>query len=338
MKMRTSILLLVVLVSTLAFAKAKKAATAAEAKVIERGMQKLGQGDFAGAREALGAAAELNGVLPDDEEVKAFFVLAASELKLEYGQVGGDWDQAKRVVEKMKANGPPQNRARGAFALASGDFPKGKQILAAMGDTANADLESIWLYAQSLVLSGDANRGAQVLDGALKTRGGATKLLILRATVAREKEQLPEAAAFYQQALEKAPDNGRALVELAAVRLQQNDAKPAGELLSKALDSDVRKSLDAAEEARANMLRGRLRSARHDPVGAEAAYERAVALDPNSARVHEGYGEFRLARREWTRRPGSSRRPSPTADRPPPTQERRAPTWARTGCWRRTRT
>src|SRR5205823_7916271 len=175
------------------------------------GMEKLAQGDFAGAREALGAAAQLNGVLPDDEEVKAFFVLAASELKLEYGQVGGDWDQAKRVLEKMKANRTPQNRARGAFALANGEYPKGKAILAAMGDTANADLESAWLYAQSLVLSGDANRGAQVLDNALKARGAAPKLLILRARVAREKDQLPEAAAFYQQALDKSPDNGRAL-------------------------------------------------------------------------------------------------------------------------------
>src|SRR5205807_467071 len=88
------------------------------------------------------------------------------------------------------------------------------------------------------------------------------------------KEQLPEAAAFYQQAQEKAPDNGRALVELAAVRLQQHDAQPASELLSKALDSDVRNSLDAAEDARANMLRGRRLSARHDPVAAK---------DPSSA-------------------------------------------------------
>src|SRR5207237_434585 len=129
----------------------KKAATAAEAKVIERGMEKLGQGDFVGAREAVGSAAQLIGILPDDEDVKAFFVLSVSELKLEYGQLGGDWDQAKRVMEKMKTQRPAQNRARGAFALASGDISRGKQTLAGLADSPNSDLESIWLYAESLI-------------------------------------------------------------------------------------------------------------------------------------------------------------------------------------------
>jgi predicted Zn finger-like uncharacterized protein len=278
---------------------AKKAASAAESKVIEQGLAKLSRGDFAGGREAVATAAQLIEVLPDDEEVKAFFVLAASELKIDYGQVGGDWDQARRVVEKMKANRPAQNRARGAFALASGDLGKAKQLLATLGDTPNADLESTWLYASALVSGNESMRAAQVLDNALKTRGSSTRLLLLRGRVARDRAELPEAAEFFERALKASPDNARVIIDLASVRLHQGDAKAAGSLLTKALDTDVRKTLDAAEEARANMLRGRLAANAHDLKAAEAAYERAVALDPNSRRVHEAYGEFRLQRLEW---------------------------------------
>lgn len=279
----------------------KKSANAAEAQVIQTGLAKLSRGDFVGAREAVAAAAQLITVLPDDEEVKAFFVLAASELKIEYGQVGTDWDQAKRVQERMKGNRPSQNRARGAFALASNDIPKAKQFLATLGDTPKADLESTWLYATSLIAANESGRAAQVLDNALKANATSTRLLLLRGTVARDRGQLPEAAAFLDRALKAAPDSARAMVELASVRLQQNDAKGAAELLTAALDGEVRKTLDAGEEARANMLRGRLAAAAHDRRAAEAAYERAVSLDPNAARVHEAYGEFRLQRLEWER-------------------------------------
>src|SRR5262249_12292275 len=149
---------------------------------------------------------------------------------------------------KMKGTKQSQNRARGAFALASGDVSKGKALLAAMGDSPSADLESSFLYAYALVLSGDSLRAMQVLDNALK-RLSANKLLLLRAKVAGDRGQLPEAAGFYQKVLANSADNGRALVELAAVRLKQDDSKAAGDLLKSALDTDVRKSLDAAEEA-----------------------------------------------------------------------------------------
>src|SRR5439155_252001 len=288
------------------FLPSKKAATATETKVIEQGLAKLNRGDFAGSREAVAAAAELIAAVPDDEEVKAFFVLAASELKIEYGQVGADWDQAKRIVEKMKGTRPIQNRARGAFALASNDLPKAKQFLAALGDAPNADLESTWLYAVALINGNEFGRAAQVLDNAFK-RGSSIRLLLLRAAVARDRGQLPEAAEFYDRALKAAPNNARAMVELASVRLRQNDTKGAGEMLAKALDTDGHKTLDAAEEARANMLRGSLAAASHDLKGAEAAYERAVSLDPNSPRVHEAYGEFRLQGLVWMSRNDKAR-------------------------------
>jgi predicted Zn finger-like uncharacterized protein len=279
----------------------KKSVDAAQAQVILHGMEKLNRGDFVGAREAVASAAQLIAVVPDDEEVKAFFVLAASELKIEYAQVGADWDQAKRVQDKMKGARPSQNRARGAFALASGDISKAKQFLAALGDTPNADLESTWLYAMSLIVSNESGRAAQVLDNALKTRGTSPRLLLLRGIVARDRGQLAEAADFLERALKAAPESARVIVELASVRLQQKDAKAASDLLAAALDGEARKTLDAGEEARADMLRGRLAAAAHDRRSAEAAYERAVSLDPNSAKVHEAYGEFRLQRLEWDR-------------------------------------
>lgn len=282
------------------YISSKKAATATETKVIEKGMDRLADGSFAAAREALGMAAQLVGVLPDDEDVRAFFVLSASELKLNYNQVGGDWDQAKRVIEKIKSNGWAQNRARGAYALASGDIAKAKVVLASLGDRPEADLESLYLFAQSLLLGGEQPRAAQVLDNALKGRGGdSAKLLLLRGLVARQKGQLPEAAGFLEKALQKSPGNGRALIELADVELRRGDVKSAADLLDKELQTDVRKSLDATEEGRASMLRGRLMAVNHLNKEAEAAYERAVALDPASAEIREAYGEFRNSRREW---------------------------------------
>jgi predicted Zn finger-like uncharacterized protein len=285
----------------------KRAATLAESKVIEQGLHQLAQADFVDAREAVAAGAQLLGVLPEDEEVKAFFVLAASELKIEYGQTGADWDQAKRVMEKMKGSSAAQNRARAAFSLANGDPTKSKQLLAGIGDQPNADIESIALFTQSLVNTGDAQRAATLLDAALKTRPDAPKLLLLRGVTAASRGQLPEAAGFFDRVLKQSPENGRALVELAAVRVAQKDPKAAEEILAKALDStavpgrheDLRKTLDAAQEARANMLRGNLAAAAHDPKAAEAAYERGILLDPTSGPLREAYGRFRLSRREW---------------------------------------
>jgi len=282
------------------FIPSKKAATATEAKVIDRGLERLAQGDFAGGRDAVVSAAQLLGVLPDDDEVKAFFVLSASEMKIAYSQVGGDWDQAKRVVEKIKSSRPNQNRARGAFALASGEVAKAKQFLAPLGDAPNPDVESAWLYAKALMAGNETAKAAQVLDNALKGKDSASaKLLLLRGQVARQKGQLAEAAVNFEKALLKSPDNGRVMLELADVSLRQGENKRGAELLGKALDTEVRKSLDATEEARANMLKGRLAAASHDGKAAEAAYERAVSLDPNAAEIHEAYGEFRLLRREW---------------------------------------
>ena len=138
-----------------------------------------------------------------------------------------------------------------------------------------------------------------MLDNALRSRGTSTRLLLLRGAVARDRGQLAEAADFFERALKTSPDNARALVELASVRLRQNDSRAANDLLAKALDTDARKTLDAGEEARANMHRGRLAAQARDLRGAEAAYEHAVALDPNSPSVHEAYGDFRLQRLEW---------------------------------------
>ncbi|MGE5047008.1 MAG: tetratricopeptide repeat protein, partial [Deltaproteobacteria bacterium] len=142
-------------------------------------------------------------------------------------------------------------------------------------------------------------RAAQVLDAALKVRAGAPRLLLLRGNVARDRGQLAEAAGFYEKIFQASPDNARAMVELAGVRLRLADAKGAAELLAKALDTDRRKTLDASEEARANVMRGKLAAAAHDVKAAEAAFEHAVMLDPGSGPVHQAYGEFRLQQREW---------------------------------------
>ncbi|MFL5311909.1 MAG: tetratricopeptide repeat protein [Myxococcales bacterium] len=271
--------------------------SAATLAVVAAGEARLAQGTFSSAREALGAAAQLLGSAPNDDDAKAFFVLCAAELKVWYGQGGGDWDQAKRVLDRMKGNAAPQNRARGAFALAVGDVGKARQLLSTL---AEADLESAWLFSQALIRTNDVQRAAQVLDRALKGQhADSPKLLIARGIAAKALGALPEASGFFEKALAAQPDHGRALVELADVKLLQNDTEKAARLLDKALAQDARKTLDASEEARGATLRGKLLIAQHHGKEAEAAFERAVQLDPNSGEAHAAYGAFRLHRREY---------------------------------------
>jgi predicted Zn finger-like uncharacterized protein len=271
--------------------------SAATLAVVAAGQAKLAQGTFSSAREALGAAAQLLGSAPDDDDAKSFFVLCAAELKVWYGQGGGDWDQARRVVEKIRGKGMAENRARGALALAVGDTTRARQLLSTLAET---DLESAWLFSQALLRANDVQRAAQVLDRALKGQDAASpKLLIARGIVAKAQSGLAEASGFFEKALAAQPDHGRALVELADVKLLQNDTQQAAQLLDKALAPDARKTLDASEEARGAMLRGRLLAAQHHAKDAEAAFERAGQLDPNSVEVHAAYGAFRLYRREY---------------------------------------
>src|SRR5216683_1755103 len=146
----------------------------------------------------------------------------------------------------------------------------------------------------------DVDRAAQVLDQALKRQSAPSpKLLIARGIAAKAQGAPANAAGFFEKALAVQPEHGRALVELADVKLLQNDPQQAAQLLDKALAEGARKTLDASEEARAAMLRGRLLVSQHHAKDAEVAFERAVQLDPNSAEVHAVYGSFRLQRREY---------------------------------------
>jgi tetratricopeptide (TPR) repeat protein len=169
-----------------------------------------------------------------------------------------------------------------------------------LSSLAETDLESAWLFSHALMRGGDSQRAAQVLDRVLKGENAASpKLLIARGIVAKAQGALPEASGFFEKALAAHPEHGRALVELAEVKLLQNDTQQAAQLLDKALAQDARKTLDGSEEARGAMLRGKLLVAQHHGKEAEAAFERAVQLDPNSAEVHAAYGAFRLHRREY---------------------------------------
>ncbi len=280
-----------------------KESTVAATAALQKGRDRLAEGTFAAAREAQGMAAQTLQVLPDDDAARAFFVLCASELKVGWGQSGGDWDQAKGVVDKIKLNGPAQLRARGAYALASGDVAKARTLLSSLGDAPAADVEAVFLYAQVLLRSNEAAHAAQVLDNGIKG-SGSPKLMLLRGVVARARGQVPEAGQWFEKALEKNPKLGRALVELADVQLRKGDLTAAAAVLERAHDPEVRKQLDATEEARASMLRGKLLSAQHQGKEAEAQFERATTLDPKSAEIAGAFGAFRLQRREYDKAVG----------------------------------
>ncbi|TMB35110.1 MAG: tetratricopeptide repeat protein [Deltaproteobacteria bacterium] len=273
--------------------RAKTAAAASQA--ITSAEAKLGRGTFATDREALATGAQLLASAPDDDETRAFFVLCASEMKLAHGQSGADWDLAKRTVEKMKGSGPSQERARGAFALASGDAIKARQLLA---PREGKDVESSWLYALALSRAGDPVRASQVLDTAIKANP-TPKLLVARGRIAKQRNA-PDAAQFFEKALAAAPDYGPALIELADVKLRNRDVAGASQLLSKALGTEVpNKTLDAGDEARAKMLRAKVSLAGHQADEAEKGFRNALQLDPNSAEIHAAYGAFLLSRHEW---------------------------------------
>ncbi|MFL5444447.1 MAG: tetratricopeptide repeat protein [Myxococcales bacterium] len=265
-------------------------------QAMQKAEEKLGRGTFLSDREALATAAQLLASAPEDDEARAFFVLCASELKLNHGQSGADWDRAKVLVDKIKGSGASRDRARGAYALAGGDPVKARQLLAPLE---GRDVESSWLYALALSRTGDLVRASQVLDGAIKAHP-LPKLLVLRGTIAKQRNT-PDAAQYFEKALAANPDDGAALIELADLKLKAGDAAAAGQFLDKALAlaATEPKKLDAGEEARARMLRAKLFLARHDTKEAEVSFERAVQLDPGSAEIHAAYGAFLLQRHDF---------------------------------------
>jgi len=271
---------------------------AAARDALFHGEQKLADGGFGAAREAMAISASTLKALPDDEEARTFFVLCAAELKIGWGATGGDWDQATHIVEKLKGKHLDIDRAVGAFALASGDLGQAKLILAPLGDAPNADTESVWLYSQALLRGGEAPHAAQVLEGALHSNP-SVKLLLLLGQVQRIRGKPDEAAKQFEAALLKAPNSGRALVEVADVKLKTGDLAAAGSLLDRALAPEVHAQLDATEDGHASLLRALLADQQHNGKEAEAQFERAAKLDSNAPQTFAAYGAFRLKRREF---------------------------------------
>ncbi len=271
--------------------------SAAAHEALTHGEEQLNEGSFGVAREAMGTAARTLATLPDDEEARSFFVLAASELKIGWGAGGGDWDQAAHLANQLDAKQATAARAQGAYALAANDLARAKLLLAPLGDAPNANPEAVWLYAQALWRSNEAAHAAQVLDNALKTHA-SVKLLLLRGLIESARGK-PEAGKFFEQALATAPTAGRVLLESADVKLKAGELEAASALLDRALTPDVRHQLDATEEGRASLLRARLFVLQHQAKEAEAQFDRAVILDVNSAEIHVAYALFRLQRREY---------------------------------------
>jgi predicted Zn finger-like uncharacterized protein len=271
---------------------------AAARDALMHGEQKLADGGFGAAREAMAISATTLKALPDDEEARTFFVLCAAELKIGWGATGGDWDQATHIVEKLKGKHLDIDRAVGAFALASGDLGQAKLILAPLGDAPNADTESVWLYSQALLRGGEAPHAAQVLEGALHSNP-SVKLLLLLGQVQKTRGKPDEAAKQFEAALLKAPNSGRALVEVADVKLKAGDLAAAGALLDRALAPEVHAQLDATEDGHASLLRALLADQQHNGKEAEAQFERAAKLDSNASQTFAAYGVFRLKRREF---------------------------------------
>jgi len=268
---------------------------AAVTQAIASAESKLARGTFTSDREALTTAAQLLATSPDDDTARAFFVLCASEMKIAHGQSGADWDLAKRTVEKMRGSGAGQERARGAFALANGDAVKARELLA---PREGRDVESSWLYALALARVGETVRAGQVLDNAIKANP-LPKLLVARGRIAKQRNA-SDAAQFFEKALAATPDYRPALIELADTKLRGRDTNGAMQLLDKALAPEAKgKTLDAGDEARATMLRGKVLLARHQAAEAEASFDRALQLDPNSAEIHAAYGAYRLSRHDW---------------------------------------
>jgi predicted Zn finger-like uncharacterized protein len=271
---------------------------AAARDALLHGEQKLADGGFGAAREAMAISASTLKALPDDEEARTFFVLCAAELKIGWGATGGDWDQATHIVEKLKGKHLDIDRAVGAFALASGDLGQAKLILAPLGDAPNADTESVWLYSQALLRGGEAPHAAQVLEGSLHSNP-SVKLLLLLGQVQTIRGKPDEAAKQFEAALLKAPNSGRALVEVADVKLKAGDLAAAGSLLDRVLAPEVHAQLDATEDGHASLLRARLADQQHNGKEAEAQFERAAKLDSNASQTFAAYGVFRLKRREF---------------------------------------
>jgi len=279
----------------------KSVATSSGKKALVEAQEKMREGSFLASRGALGIAAQVLGHAADDDDVRSFFVTAASELKFMYGQGGADWDLAQRTVEKIKSDKMAAVRARAAHALASGDAAKAKGLLKPFVDRGAAEAQGVFVYSQALVKLRDLKGAAAALDAALKDPKAPPKLLLARAQVERQQGQLAEASAFFERVLLQKATHGRALVELADLRRQQGNQAAAAELVERVLQPEAKKSLDASEEAKALLLRAQLFTAARKHKEAEEAFERAVELDPQSTEVRGIYGAWRAGRHEYER-------------------------------------
>jgi tetratricopeptide (TPR) repeat protein len=279
-----------------------KANAGATLEAIRRAGDRLAEGTFSGTRGALAIAAQALKTLPEDEDVRSFFVLCASELKVSYNQSGADLDQARRLGERLKPSDRRQLLAMGALALATGEPARTRVLLSPLVEGRDVEPETIFLYALALQRMGETALATQVLDNALKTLA-TPKLLVQRGQLAKAKNLLPDAKGWFEKALEKDPKHGRALVELADIQLREHDLASAQATLDRLQDPEMQKSqqLEATEEGRAAMLRAKLSAELHQGKEAAEQFERAVKLDPKSTEIATSFGLFRARRREYDR-------------------------------------
>ena len=142
---------------------------------------------------------------------------------------------------------------------------------------------------RALALAGRALDASELAEQALSRAPGRSELVLAKAFASLTAGKPDEARTAYADVLARDPEVVEARVALARFALEAGDLARAGELLEGAL---VKGARDPAVQA----VYGNLLSARHDAAGAEAAYRKALSLDPTHAPAEMGLARLALSR------------------------------------------
>ena len=247
------------------------------------------------------AASALQGFIaadPDNHELR--FALATLRIQ------AGDSEQAQQVYRELIAldgDGPSGLRARGKLAallLGQGQADEARALAAEVLAKDDQDTDALLIRAAMALQDKDADQAVADLRTILKNQPelvGALRLLA-QAHVAREELALAEDA--LQKAIELAPDDPAAYLQLAGLRSQTGDPDGAGLILEQLLSRDADSALAQTALAQAqNGAAGYRRLGQDcpaDPALAPGASARPLPERTGPAAPRRGRGQCRAVR------------------------------------------
>ncbi|WP_083875631.1 XrtA/PEP-CTERM system TPR-repeat protein PrsT [Caenispirillum salinarum] len=191
----------------------------------------------------------------------------------------GQHEQAVRLLSGLAegAGALPQARiALGASLLETGRHDRAYRVLTPLPDDMKQNADALALAGQAARLAGKAEESLDLLSAASELRPDDAAILRQLAATHSALGQGEEGLETLGLAVEKDTSNDRAVSTYFAMLMQKN-------LPDQALAVADKVVTDRPEAGRGHTMRGLALLAGQDPEGAEAAFRKAISLDPGAA-------------------------------------------------------